>query len=668
MAQCVRSLKLIPDELNALQEFLKIRPDTNLFNEIQERIGDTLAAQNQHQEARNAYLSITESGSVNANTFIWMKIAETYSAEKDYTNAIQTWLNVFDNTTDDSQKAKIDYLLAQAYLDLNSPQQAYARYQDAINNFPRYYDSYASLLALINAKQPVNEFQRGLVNYYRNQYALAQEAFYRFMENEPGHDGSAWYYIGLCQMFLADYESALSSFSRLIETFPDNRFYASSWDEKSYIEWFYLENFMTGAQTLIDYAKKHPDQPDAPKFLFEAGRILERGNRLSDAANQWDRLIDEYPLYANSQEALFYAGISRYRAKNYDSSLATFNRLLLVSSKPADLARAHFWIAKVYEKKGETASAAKNFELAAEDSPTDFYTERAKDILADRGPFDFSDDFSFQADLEQSEAVADQWVRLTFSLSNEVDLGLLEELNLDLDFRKANELWELGEKHVALNIFDQVRLKYEQDALSSYRLLKHLTAINAWRPAVYTSRQVLTLAGLIEDARTLSAPNYFNLIRYGAWFNNTVLTAHRDYGVHPFILYGLMRQESMFDPWISSGAGARGLMQIMPATGAELAKKLRWPPNYSEADLLRAIVAINLSGSYLSTQYQYFNENDFFMLASYNAGPGNTANWVALAEDDADLFVELIRFEETRTYIRHVYEFAKMYERFYGNP
>ena len=49
-----------------------------------------------------------------------------------------------------------------------------------------------------------------------------------------------------------------------------------------------------------------------------------------------------------------------------------------------------------------------------------------------------------------------------------------------------------------------------------------------------------------------------------------------------------------------------------------------------------------------------------------SAGPGSTSGWVDKAENDPDLFLEIIRFEETRTYIRNVYEYAKMYERFYG--
>ena len=186
-----------------------------------------------------------------------------------------------------------------------------------------------------------------------------------------------------------------------------------------------------------------------------------------------------------------------------------------------------------------------------------------------------------------------------------------------------------------------------------------------YRPAVFISRGILTHAGLIEDVRTLSAPNYFNRIRFGTWYSESVLAAWEEFGIHPFVLYGMMRQESMYDPWISSAAGAQGLMQFMPATGREMAEKLKWPENYGPDDLLRAAVSVRFAGKYLSGQLSYFDQNPYHMLASYNAGAGNTANWIDGEDGDTDLFLEMIRFEETRLYVRRVYENAKMYERLY---
>jgi soluble lytic murein transglycosylase len=661
-AECYQASGQWLDELDALRKFLEISPDTSLIFDVLERQGDAFYALEEYSKAAEQYLSAL---TLKTNNSVKIKLADTYYAQELYSEAFKVWLEILSSSASDQQKANICYRMGKAYLQIGSKEQAYSQFQEAVNQYPRYYDSYASLLILLENNQPVNEFQRGLVNYYMQQYALASESFYRYIAAEPNHDGSAYYYIGLCQMYMAEYEAAITSFQKIIDEYPNNRFYVSAWDEKAYIQWTELKRYDQAAQTLIQYASKHPDQPDAANFIFEAGRILERGNHLSDAAKQWERLIDEYPLYEKSSYALFLSGLSRFRIKSYDSALATLNRLLLLSTEPEELARAHFWIAKVYAEKGEKDAADRYFHLAAEDDPSDFYSERASDILSNKAPFEFSQLSHLEVNLRQERQIADQWMRLTFNLSSDIVLDQPDELLLNSTYKAANELWNLGQYQEAINQFDQIRLEYVDDPVNSYRLLNRLVDLGAWRPAVFTSRQILTAAGLIEDVRTLSAPNYFNHIRYCILYPEIINDTYETYKIHPFILYGLMRQESMYDPWISSSAGAIGLMQIMPSTGLEISKNLHWPPDYTDSDLQRALVAINFSGYYLERQFSYHGGSYFYMLAAYNAGPGNTAQWIELANDDPDLFYEVIRFEETRNYIEHVYEFSKMYERLY---
>jgi soluble lytic murein transglycosylase len=68
---------------------------------------------------------------------------------------------------------------------------------------------------------------------------------------------------------------------------------------------------------------------------------------------------------------------------------------------------------------------------------------------------------------------------------------------------------------------------------------------------------------------------------------------------------------------------------------------------------------------YLADQRDYFDGELFVALAAYNAGPGNAAVWWDLAKGDPDLFVEIIRFDETRDYIRGIYEVFSIYRRLY---
>jgi soluble lytic murein transglycosylase len=130
-------------------------------------------------------------------------------------------------------------------------------------------------------------------------------------------------------------------------------------------------------------------------------------------------------------------------------------------------------------------------------------------------------------------------------------------------------------------------------------------------------------------------------------------------------IFSAMRQESMFEGFIKSEAGASGLMQIMPATGDEINGQLSWPASYTAEDLTRPVINIPYGAYYLSRQIDLFDGNLIAALASYNGGPGNTLAWDELAKDDPDLLLEIIRFDETRTYIFHIAENFHIYERLY---
>jgi len=128
----------------------------------------------------------------------------------------------------------------------------------------------------------------------------------------------------------------------------------------------------------------------------------------------------------------------------------------------------------------------------------------------------------------------------------------------------------------------------------------------------------------------------------------------------------VIRQESLFEGFVKSTAGAHGLMQVIPDTGAQIATELNWPPNYNWDDLYRPNVSVRFGAYYLSKNRDLLGGNLFAMLAAYNGGPGNALAWNKLANNDPDLFVEVIRFDETRNYIRSIYEIYGTYRTIYS--
>ena len=173
------------------------------------------------------------------------------------------------------------------------------------------------------------------------------------------------------------------------------------------------------------------------------------------------------------------------------------------------------------------------------------------------------------------------------------------------------------------------------------------------------------LAGM-DDASTINAPAYFNHIRFGIYYPELVIPTALDYNFHPLFLYSVIRQESLFESFVQSSAAASGLMQIMPGTGADIARNMGWPDDYAQTDLYRPMVNLTFGADYLDTQRNLYSGDLYTALAGYNGGPGNAREWKKLAPHDPDLYLEVIRFSETRNYIRSISEIFSLYRMLYN--
>lgn len=130
----------------------------------------------------------------------------------------------------------------------------------------------------------------------------------------------------------------------------------------------------------------------------------------------------------------------------------------------------------------------------------------------------------------------------------------------------------------------------------------------------------------------------------------------------PEMIYGLMRQESMLDNFARSSAGARGLMQIMPSTGKQIARELneRWQ---SENSLFSPDVNIRFGSYYYKKLLSRFNGHVALATAAYNAGPARVSKWLPILRPvSADIWIETIPFKETRKYVSSVMSYMIIYQ------
>jgi soluble lytic murein transglycosylase len=129
--------------------------------------------------------------------------------------------------------------------------------------------------------------------------------------------------------------------------------------------------------------------------------------------------------------------------------------------------------------------------------------------------------------------------------------------------------------------------------------------------------------------------------------------------------FGIMRQESAFMRDATSSAGARGLMQLMPATARQVAKKFSLGST-SGSEILDPDKNIALGTGYLRMMLDRFDNNMTLATASYNAGPHRAKKWQYDKRLPADIWVELIPFDETRGYVKRVMTYASIYDQRLG--
>ncbi|RYY75708.1 MAG: lytic murein transglycosylase [Gammaproteobacteria bacterium] len=207
-----------------------------------------------------------------------------------------------------------------------------------------------------------------------------------------------------------------------------------------------------------------------------------------------------------------------------------------------------------------------------------------------------------------------------------------------------------------------------------YFLLGNLPSAN--REWTYTtnhlpSTEEMVAAGRLADRwgwyrqaiQTMQDSDYWDdlSVRFPIPYHEQVKAAVRETSIDPHFIFAIAKQESAFNTDATSPVGALGLMQLMPTTAKQTAKKagLLFRPQ----DLLQADKNIHLGSRYLDELLGAFSGNRILASAAYNAGPGRVRQW--LNSDDSklpyDVWIETIPYKETRFYVQNVLSFAVIY-------
>ncbi len=165
---------------------------------------------------------------------------------------------------------------------------------------------------------------------------------------------------------------------------------------------------------------------------------------------------------------------------------------------------------------------------------------------------------------------------------------------------------------------------------------------------------VLLLALAVVAGRTL----------YPFGFRAEVVEAATRFGLDPALVAAVIRTESRFRPDATSPKGARGLMQVMPDTGAWVAARLELS-GFQPDHLYDPALNITIGTYYLADLRREFGPDLILVLAAYNAGRQNVKNWLT-QQAGGDIALTAIPFPETRQYVRNVLTAYRWYQALYG--
>ena len=151
-------------------------------------------------------------------------------------------------------------------------------------------------------------------------------------------------------------------------------------------------------------------------------------------------------------------------------------------------------------------------------------------------------------------------------------------------------------------------------------------------------------------------------LRFPLAYESTVKTYAKQYAIPPEFVYAIIRQESGFREDVTSIAGARGLMQVMPRTASVVSKASKI--SYSDHNqLFLSQKNINIGIAYLKQLTKRFSNHPILVAAAYNAGPRQVVYWLKThPPKEIDLWIETLPWQETRNYLKNVMAFAIVYQ------
>ncbi|HEX4682284.1 MAG TPA: lytic transglycosylase domain-containing protein [Gemmatimonadaceae bacterium] len=353
----------------------------------------------------------------------------------------------------------------------------------------------------------------------------------------------------------------------------------------------------------------------------------------TDAANDaqarafYQQLYTSYPTSVRAPAGRFGAAMLTLIGGNARGAAAEFDSVWTLAPRADDAVAARYWSGRARAASGDTAGAKTRWREVMSQSPTSYYALVSAARLGVK-PWTLP-------------AHADSFAPVAAIDSAFKRVALLERLGMDAEARFEYDALD-----------DAASASPERIAATAHAFLVHAQPSRTIRLA-----QKLIDAGQRDDRS-------YRLL-YPVLDRDELVRDAKAHDLDPALVAGIIRQESNFNTHAVSVAGARGLMQVLPNVGEDVARSLGFPVWYPSL-LFEPDANLQLGTSHLAAFIKEYGAVPR-VLAAYNAGGSRVTRWAAKpGTDDPEIFAERVPFAETRDYVRIVQRNREMYKSLYG--
>jgi soluble lytic murein transglycosylase len=386
----------------------------------------------------------------------------------------------------------------------------------------------------------------------------------------------------------------------------------------------------------------------AERARYQAAWIAEEELDIPAATREFGKLsvaADE-PV---RQESIFRHAFGLYRQGRYAEALQAFEAGEKTGFSSVERARHSYWKARTLGKMGERESQADLFRaLSADPGGGPFALFSARHL--GRNPFEMLTAPSSGETRFCDRETERLWERVRTAGWSAADAEMV---------RRAERLTLLGLVEYAV---------IEAERVDRAAVRKALGLVDGGTPALFRYLAG-DLRGAIRDTSGLppgTGPDaLIDRIRFPMAPQYLGDCDEKRSGIDPLVLHSIIRQESLFQHNALSPAGAVGLMQLMPGTARETARRERIPKQVRRQDLLKPELNVRLGAAYLARLLRSYGGDYFRAVAAYNAGETAVGRWWEGADGDPAMFLENVSYRETRMYLRRVFFNLLQYYRIY---